>query len=415
MLFYKFLTILLSPVIFGHILWLAIRNKQSRYFWQRLGFNYTALPTNSLCFHCASVGEVNTLLPLIQNIHRKNTQLKIIITTNTVTGAKIVKQLNLSYLSHCYLPFDWLFSVNRFLSITRPTAIYIMETEIWPNLFAACYKNNTAVTIINARLSSKTTSTKSWIKTLLKTSLATVTTIYARSEQDAQAYKTLGAKEEKIIVAGNLKLTTVLNADQLTAENSFVSHRQYVLVASTHDDEEQQIYAIWKQQQRKELLIIAPRHPERATAIIKKLAYNGLSANKLSRRSKNQPITETTAVFLLDSIGELTNYFKNAKLVIMGGSFTPIGGHNILEPARYHNAIITGPYMENFKDELALMINKKAIIQVESYQALDRVLTKLLDNTEQRTSLQNNTKKLTHNAEATLASYSALILNKTIK
>ena len=117
-------------------------------------------------------------------------------------------------------------------------------------------------------------------------------------------------------------------------------------------------------------------------------------------------------MFLLDTVGELNNYFKNAKLVIMGGSFTPIGGHNILEPASYNNAVITGPYMDNFKEELELMIDKKAIIQVSSYDSLGRELTTLLDNENHRTSLQNHTKELTHNAEVILDSYTTLILNQ---
>ncbi len=419
MFIYRLLTIILSPVIFGHILWTAIRNKQSRYFWQRLGFNYSKLPANSIWFHCASVGEVNTLLPLIKNIHRENSKLNIIITTNTVTGAKIVNQQNLNYLFHSYLPFDWFYSINRFLSTTKPVSIYIMETEIWPNLFTACFKNNTAVSLINARLSNKTTSANAWIKALLKSSLAKVKMIYARTEKDAQAYKTLGANEKMITMAGNLKLTTALNNHQSIPENNFSINREYVLVASTHDDEEVQIYTIWKKHNRKELLIIAPRHPERATSIVKKLHCNGLSTSRLSQRSKNmgsknQPITDKTTVFLLDTVGELTSYFKNAKLVIMGGSFTPTGGHNILEPASYNNAIITGPHMENFKEELELMVNKKAIIQVESYETLDKALIMLLDDKDHRTSLQNNTKKLAHNAQAILDSYTSLILNKFI-
>ncbi len=417
MFIYRLLTIILSPVIFGHILWTAIRNKQSRYFWQRLGFNYSKLPANSIWFHCASVGEVSTLLPLIKNIHREKSKLNIIITTNTVTGAKIVDQQNLNYLFHSYLPFDWLYSINRFLSSTKPVSIYIMETEIWPNLFTTCYKNNTAVTLINARLTSKTTSTNAWVKALLKSSLAKVKAIYARTEKDAQAYKVLSENNKIITIAGNLKLTTVLNNHKLTEKNHFSINREYVLVASTHDDEEVQIYSIWKKHKRKELLIIAPRHPERAISIIKKLSCNGLSTSRLSQRSKNmgsikQPITDKTTVFLLDTVGELTSYFKNAKLVIMGGSFTPTGGHNILEPASYNNAIITGPYMENFKDELELMINKKAIIQVESYETLDKTLTTLLDDKDHRTSLQNNTKKLAHNTEVILDSYTSLILNQ---
>lgn len=415
--FYRLLTIVLSPVIFGHILWTAWRNKQSRYLWQRMGFNYAKLPTNSLWFHCASVGEVNTVLPLIKSIRLKNNKLNIIITTNTVTGAKIVNQQNLGYLFHSYLPFDWLYSVNRFLTRVKPASIYIMETEIWPNLFTAGFNNNTAVTLINARLSSKTTSTNRCIKALLKASLAKAKRIYARTEKDAQSYKMLGANESIITMAGNLKLTTALSNQQDSAENHFSINREYVLVASTHDDEEQQIYTIWNKLKRKELLIIAPRHPERAASIINMLYQNGLSASSLCQRSKNmgskkQPITNETEVFLLDTVGELKNYFKQAKLVIMGGSFVPIGGHNILEPASYGNAIITGPCMENFKQELELMVSKKAIVQVESYNTLDITLKNLLHDKDHRALLQNNTKKLTHNTEEILDSYTSLILNQ---
>ena len=391
----------------GHIIWKSVSNKQGRYFLQRLGFNYAKLPKNCLWFHCASVGEVNTLLPLLKNLQSKNNLLKFIITTNTITGGKIVEQQKLNYLFHSYLPFDWRFSVNRFLSTARPAALYVLETEIWPNLFDLCFNKGVAIHIINARLSSKTTTAKPWIKALLKTALSKVDTISARLEQEALAYELLGADKNKISTIGNLKLTTALNNHQKVEDNNFSINREYILVASTHDDEESQIYNIWKKLNRDELLIIAPRHPERTSSIAKKL-----NCDNLSIRSKKQLITDKTRVFLLDTVGELKNYFKNAKLVIMGGSFTPIGGHNILEPASYNNAIITGPYMENFKEELELMIYKNAIIQVSSYDTLDKELTKLLDDNNYRTSLQNHTKELTHNSEVILDSYTTFILHQ---
>ena len=405
--FYRLLTIIISPIILGHIIWKSVSNKKSRYLLQRLGFNYAKLPINCLWFHCASVGEVNTLLPLLKNLHSKNNLLKFIITTNTITGGKIVKQQKLDYLFHCYLPFDWRFSVNRFLSTARPTALYVLETEIWPNLFSLCHNKGISIHIINARLSSKTTKAKPWIKSLLKTALSKVDTISARSEHEAQAYELLGADKNKISTVGNLKLTTALNNHQFTEDNNFSINRGYVLVASTHDDEELQIYTIWKKLNREELLIIAPRHPERAASIVKKL-----NCDNLSIRSKNQPVTDKTKVFLLDTVGELKNYFNNAKLVIMGGSFTTIGGHNILEPASYNNAIITGPYMENFNQELSLMLEKKAIVQVSSIDELEEQLNKLLNDEKYREVLQANTTTLTHNVEEILKAYTDLILTK---
>ena len=401
---YRLLLIALSPLLAAYILGQSIRAKSPRYFRQRLGFGYNQLPENSLWFHCASVGEVITLLPLLKDLHRKNPALKFIITSNTVTGGKIITQQNLDYLFHSYLPFDWVSAIKRFINKTKPASLFIMETEIWPNLFSVCHDNGIAIHMINARLSSKTTTAKPWIKALLKTALSKVSSISARSEEDALSYAQLGADKNIISTAGNLKFTSVLDEQQTTAENDFSVEREYVLVASTHENEEAQIYRHWKKLNRDELLIIAPRHPERAGSIIRQL-----SCRELAQRSKHESISKTTEVFLLDTVGELKNYFARAKLVIMGGSFVPVGGHNILEPARYRRAIITGPYMENFRQELALMKKQEAIMQLASVEALTAALKKLLDEKESRETLQNNSSQLTGQAEKTLQKYTGII------
>jgi 3-deoxy-D-manno-octulosonic-acid transferase len=407
LLAYRLLIIFLSPVILGHIVWLAIKNKQGRYFWQRLGFHCADLPAGSLWFHCASVGEVNTLLPLLKNLHTNNNHLRFIITTNTITGGKIVTRQNLDYLFHCYLPFDWTNCIRRFLATVKPAELYVMETEIWPNLFAVCHQKKIPVCLINARLSSKTTSANRFIKSLLKLSLQKVKAIYARSDNDAMAYRQLGAGGSIVRTIGNLKFTTAINTGQPPDKNKFSINRDYVLFASTHQDEERQFYNIWKQLNRDELLVIAPRHPERGTSII-----NQLDCRDIAVRSKDDEITGQTKIFLLDTIGELKDLFAKAKLVIMGGSFTAIGGHNIMEPASYHKAIITGPHMENFKQELDLMLDKKAIIQVSSYDKLEKQLAKLLDDEHYRSVVQNNTKKISHNVEIILEEYTRLILSE---
>ncbi len=410
MFLYRILIFIFSPIILGHIIWKSVSNKQSRYFWQRLGFKYSKLPKNCLWFHCASVGEVNTLLPLLKNLHSKNNTLNFVITTNTITGGNIVEQQKLDYLFHSYLPFDWCFSVTSFLSTVKPVSLYVLETEIWPNLFSLCDDKDIAVHIINARLSSKTTTAKPWVKSLLKTALSKVNAISARSEQDALAYALLGADKNIISTLGNLKFTTALNKHPSAEEDNFSTTREYVLVVSTHDDEEQQIYDIWKNLDRDELLIIAPRHPERGSSIAKKL-----DCKNIAIRSRGQSITDETEIFLLDTVGELKRYFANAMLVIMGGSFTPVGGHNILEPASFNSAIITGPYMENFKQELTLMLEKEAIIQVSSTGELEEQLNNLLNDKKYREVLQTNTTKLTHNVEEILNNYTDMILTKSVR
>ncbi len=405
MLLYRILTTVLSPVILGHIIWLSLKNSQSRYFWQRLGFGYSSLPTDSLWFHCASVGEVNTVLPLIKNIYKKNNQQTILITTNTITGAQIVAQQNSDYLFHSYLPFDWVYSIKRFLKTVKPSSVYIMETEIWPNLFTCCFNIGKPVSLINARLSKKTTSANKWIQSLLKHSLFKTKAIYTRSEEDKNAYLELGAPKQIVSTAGNLKLTTMLN--NTSKKHSRLVDREYVLFASTHKDEELLLYKIWKTLNRDELLIIAPRHPERSTSIIKQLNIDNIAI-----RSKGDAITEKIDVYLLDTVGELKNYFSDAKLVVMGGSFVPIGGHNILEPASFHKAIITGPYMDNFKEELEMMQTYNAIIQTTSENELKQYLQKTLEEKPYRDSLISNTQNIASNIEHILDSYSELILSE---
>jgi 3-deoxy-D-manno-octulosonic-acid transferase len=405
MLFYRLFTIILSPLILAHIVWKSVSNRQARYFWQRLGFAYSKLPKDCTWFHCASVGEVNTLLPLLKNLHAQEPQLQFIITSNTITGGKIVAQQKLPYLFHSYLPFDWSFSINRFIASTAPGLLFVVETEIWPNLFSQCHRRGIDIHIINARLSSKTTSAKPWVKALLRSALAKVSSISARSEQDAEAYVALGADRHKIKTVGNLKFSTALNSEHAIDKQAFSLQRGYVLVASTHDDEESQVYRVWKQLHREELLIIVPRHPERGPSITKKLACRNIAL-----RSKEQTISDDTEVYLLDTVGELKHYFSNARLVIMGGSFVPVGGHNILEPASYNRAILTGPFMENFREELSLMLDKDAIIQLSSFDELQQQLPLLLDDDDRLRALQQNTALLSHDVEKVLADYSELIL-----
>jgi len=418
---YRLITILLSPVILGHIIWKAYSNSEKNYFTQRLGFGYrpecvgNRSESGCLWFHCASVGEVNTLLPLLRHIHQQHPGQHFIITTNTITGASIVRRQQLAYVHHIYLPFDWSYSIERFLRWVRPRALYIMETEIWPNLIRHCRRHDIPVSIINGRLSSKTMSANGFVKGLLAGSLQHVTHIASRSEQDTAAWLKLGAKPGTVETVGNLKLTTAMQCD--ADADDFSSMRDYVLLASSHDDEDRQFFDVWNSLKRDELLIIAPRHPERADSIIRQLK-SIRSDVKLAQRSKGEmPIIDTgdhtgddTDVFLLDTVGELKNYFANARLVIMGGSFVPVGGHNILEPASYGNAIITGPYMENFSDELALMKDNDAIVQLDNMQQMSETLSMLLDDDGKRQVLADNTGKVSQDVSKLLDDYAAIVL-----
>ena len=405
MFLYRLLNFLLIPLTLSYLCWKAVRHKQLRYLKQRLGVGLGGIPKNCLWLHCASVGEVNTALPLLHELHQRKPGQNFLITTNTPTGAEIVIRQQQSYLFHAYLPFDWMLSVTLFISTIKPTALYVLETELWPNLFSICHSRKVPVVIINGRLSPKTTSTYKWVRKVLGQLLLLTEHIYARSEADRVAFIKLGANKNKVTLIGNLKYSPpALN----TIEKPNISN-EYVVAASTHDDEEIQILQCWLKLDRHELLVIAPRHPERREEILKQLTH---LTDSISVRSRNDAITETTRVYLLDTVGELNNWFAGARLVIMGGSFIPRGGHNLLEPAHFGKAVIFGPSMENFREEAQLMLKKHAAVQVSSIEKLCDQLQHFLANPKALQSLENNVAEATADFSHIVDDYADIISSR---
>jgi 3-deoxy-D-manno-octulosonic-acid transferase len=402
MLLYRLLNLLLSPLTLGYIGWKSIRHGQLRYFRNRLGIGLNQIPQGCLWLHCASVGEVNTALPLLEELHRRNPEQKFLITTNTPTGAQVVLGQARPYLFHAYLPFDWLLAVTLFVSGVKPAALYVLETELWPNLFGVCHSNNIPVTIINGRLSPKTTSTCKWVRNVLGQVLRLTDHIYARSDADSNAFIELGAVASRVSTMGNLKYSP----PAAPVRDKPAVSRKYIVAASTHADEEQQILDCWLKLNRNELLVIAPRHPERREEIIRQLTR---PAGSIAVRSRNDTINESTTVYLLDTVGELNNWFGDAMLVVMGGSFVPRGGHNLLEPAHFGKAVIFGPSMENFREEAQLMLDRHAAVQVASVDELCDQLRHFLSNPEALRSLENNVAEATAGFRHIVTDYADII------
>lgn len=387
MFVYRLLIFIFSPLILAHLLWKTFRLKQPRFLLQRLGFRLKHIPQHCLWFHCASVGEVNTILPLLHELHKRHPEQLFLITTNTTTGAEIVARQNLPWLHHAFLPMDWCLSTLSFIRQLKPRALYLVETELWPNLIVLCNDKGIAVNIINGRLSTKTTEANRWVRSVYKQILSKVKHIYVRAETDQNNYLNLGARRDQVSILGNLKF---IPPELEKIKTQQVTQRDYMLVASSHNDEEFQIAKIWYRLQRNELLVIAPRHPERRDSIIKQLQQAGFDAESIALRSHDEAVTERTCIYLLDTVGELLQWFAPAKLIIMAGSFAHRGGHNILEPAHFGKAIVFGPHMESFVDESRLLIEKGAALQVQSFAELETMLAILLDNPASRLNLEEN-------------------------
>ncbi|HKK05678.1 MAG TPA: 3-deoxy-D-manno-octulosonic acid transferase [Gammaproteobacteria bacterium] len=350
-----------------------------RYFRERLGWPPPTAP-GGLWLHAASVGEVNALMPLIHALHQRHPELPLTLSTVTITGAAAARRGLPEGAQHRYLPIDWPGATRRFLRRLRPACGIIMETELWPRLYATCRRRGVKLVIVNARVSARTLNAGPWLRARYAEALGGVTAVLARSEADRTGFVTLGADPEHTRVTGNIKFAIGAREDGPEAMDL---GRPYVLAASTHADEERRLAELWLglNPRRSELLVIAPRHPNRLPAILEDLG-DVVSDGALAVRSRGEAVGPDTRVYLADTLGELEALMAGARLVFMGGSLVPVGGHNILEPARLGRAPLFGPYMDNFTDEARLLLEADAAMQFDTEDALAESLPGLLDEPE---------------------------------
>ena len=402
---YKLLLfIFFIPLVF-YTLWQSIRQGEPRYFLQRLAVFFPArLPKNSLWFHAASVGEVNAVMPLIQYLQQQHPGITITLSTNTATGAQTAMKQFSGKIYHVYFPLDYAYAITRFLNALSPAACFIVETEIWPNLYNECFQHNIPLLIINGRISDKTLYAPSWIKPVYKQTLQKVTHVYARSETDADRFIQLGLAKDKITLLGNLKFVLPETSDL----NPLELNRTFILAASTREDEEKLVVQAWLSSEHADhLLVIVPRHPNRINDILQDLKFFNVN---IAVRSKNDPVTEETKIYIADTIGELKSFIHEAEFVIMGGSFVAKGGHNILEIAQAGKAVIFGEDMRNFSDEATLFLQHHAGIQCLDTKQLATSITQLIKEPAQASKLGENGFLLLSSAENILEEY-----NKQIK
>lgn len=398
---YRILLFILSIPIILYILWISIRNKDFRFLLQRLGFQYKKSELSPYWFHAASVGELNAVLPLIQKINEKH---RIILTTNTPSSAKQAKNILPNNIEHIYCPIDWQWAISNYINNIQPRALYIVETELWPNLFSICKSKNIPITIINGRLSERTIHSADWVKRIYSECLKLAQAILTRSNLDSQRFIELGAPSSIVKTIGNIKYHPQNKFKETTA---FKTLKPYVIAASTRDEEEKLIVAAWKESTTNlgnYLLIIVPRHPQRLSTIISQLRPFNLN---IAIRSKKESITDSTHVYIADTFGELVSFLKGSEFVIMGGSLVDKGGQNILEVAHAEKTVIFGPSMFNFRDEAKLFIENGAGIQVNNIDSLPETIHLLLMHPEKLKSYQDNAIRLMHQHRNILDKYIA--------
>lgn len=391
-LLYTLLLYLITPLLLARLAWRGRRQPGYRQRWgQRLGFGLPKVPPGGLWLHAVSVGEVQTILPLLARLRERLPDCPILVTTTTPTGAEVLRRGAPKGVVHAWLPFDLPGAVARFLRRTRPACAVIVETELWPNTFAACARRQIPLLIVNARLSERSLRGYRRLRPLAATTLTCVTRLLARDASDADRFIALGTPPQRVSVGGNLKFDIAPPpdlAERRAALRRRLGHdRPIWIAASTHPGEEALALAAHAAIRRRlpgALLILAPRHPERCANVEGQIRASGMGVTTRSSGAQCSPVCE---VFLLDTLGELGDFYAAADVAFVGGSLVATGGHNILEPALTGTAIVHGPHMFNFAAVRDAFRAAGATREVANDEALAATVSRLLGDRAEREAL----------------------------
>lgn len=381
------------PFALARLLWRSLRMPAYR---QRLAERFGRIeppPPGGLWLHAVSVGETQAAAPLVKQLLARHPDLPLIMTTTTPTGSRQVRDLFGDRVHHYYFPYDLPFAVRGFLDAAKPRLLVMMETEIWPNLLRACEARDIVTMLANARLSEHSARGYARIASFSRQVFQRIGMVAAQAELDAERFRALGVSDKQVQVTGSIKFDMGVPAslrERAEALRVRWRDRPVWMAASTHEGEEEAVLKVHAQILREHsdaLLILAPRHPDRAERVLALCRRAGFETQRRTEGALNE---DRIQVFLLDTIGELTLFLATADLAFVGGSLVATGGHNILEPAALGVPVVFGPYMFNFPVIARLMVEQQAAIQVPDAEVLSQVAIRWLGDASERTGIGEN-------------------------
>lgn len=384
---YSLLLYLLTPLVLARLLWRSRANPGYRRRWgERFALYPAFAPGPRIWLHAVSVGETIAAAPLLRRLRERHPDHALLVTTTTPTGSAQLRRLFGEEVEHIYLPYDLPGAVRRFLDKTRPRIAVFMETELWPNLFAACAARGVPVVVANARLSARSARGYARLGRLTRATLACVRRVAAQGREDAQRFQRLGAPQVECV--GNLKYDLDVPASAREAggalREALGCDRSVWIAASTHAGEEEQVlaaHAALRSRLPDAALILVPRHPERFEAVAQLCERAGW---RLVRRSRGRAPDRDTDVLLGDTMGELMLFFAAADLAFVGGSLVPVGGHNPLEPAALGLPVLTGPHTFHFAEVFPRLLEAGAALEVGDAGELAEAAARLLADAPER-------------------------------
>jgi 3-deoxy-D-manno-octulosonic-acid transferase len=353
---------------------------------ERRGVASVARPGGVLVWiHAASVGESLSVLPLIEGLLAARTGLHVLITTGTVTSARLMQERLPQGAIHQYVPLDHPDYCARFLAHWRPDLGVWVESEFWPNLITATHENGTPLALINARITERSFQGWQRFPATIRDLLTRFSVVMAQDQASAARLAALGASP--VETPGNIKHDAApLTADEteLRALRAAIGVRPVWLATNTHEGEEAvatEVHGLLAVAHPGLLTLIVPRHPARGEAIAAGLRKRGLS---IAQRATGDAIEPETDIYLADTLGELGLFYRLADIVFIGGTLVPTGGHNPFEPARLRSALIAGPSDFNFAEAFAQFAEGDALIRIADASQLAEAVAALLDDTVTR-------------------------------
>ena len=395
--FYQCLSILFYPFILLLIIYRLAKGKENfKRINERLGFPKEKRPEGKLIWlHGASVGECLSMLPLVKKLLDEDKSMHIMVTSGTVTSAELMKKRLPERAFHQFIPIDTPLAAHRFVRHWNADAVLWFESDFWPNILKAIYKNKKPLILLNGRISDK--SFERWQKfpRIIKSIQSLFTLSFGQTAEDARRLKVLGAQD--VVSTGNLKFAAVnppFDKEELSKIHKLIGDRPVWCMASTHDDEETKgalVHLELKKEFPNLLTVFVPRHPNRADSIIQILNKKGLA---VAQRSKQETINEKTDIYMADTIGEMGLLYQLAPVVFVGGSLIKFGGQNMLEPMRLSRTVIIGPHAFNFREIVKTAKEQNALIEVQDTTELTQTLKNFFLTPNNYISMQENAHKL---------------------
>lgn len=357
---------------------------------ERLGFgSFLAGPT--IWIHAVSVGEMQAAAPLVRALLVRYPQYPVVLSTLTPTGADRARQLFGEAVLVRYVPIDLPGAVRRFFDRVRPRLALILETELWPNLYAECGRRDVPLVLASARISPRSVGSYRRLVPLFRQTLSHGIIIAAQSERDAARFLSIGAAAERTHVTGNIKfdfeLPAVVTGQGRDWRRAHAPQRPVWVAGSTHEGEEALVLDAHRQVREKlpaALLVLVPRHTQRFAPVRELLARRGETS---VNRSDEAAIGLEVGVLLGDTMGDLMTFYAGADVAFVGGSLVPVGGHNLLEPAAVGCPVLTGPHCFNADAVLRLLVEAGAARVVRDSRGLARQVIGLLGSDVERQSM----------------------------